>query len=67
MFSKPPTRALILSANGWEERMARAMGAQPLRKGEHPMRPRGLTAACGGADNRADGIAGKLCHFAKWP
>jgi hypothetical protein len=41
MFSKPPTRPCILSANSWEERMARAMGAQPLRKGEHPMRPRG--------------------------
>ena len=41
MFSDAPTRRLILSANSWEERMARAMGAQSLRKGEHPMRPRG--------------------------
>jgi hypothetical protein len=58
MFSDAPTRRLILSANSWEERM----GAQSLRKGEHPMRPRGP----GGADNRADGNAGKLCHFARW-
>ncbi len=41
MFSNAQTRPLILSANSWEERMARAMGAQSLRKGEHPMRPRG--------------------------
>ena len=41
MSSDAPTRRCILSANSWEERMARAMGAQPLRKGEHPMRPRG--------------------------
>jgi hypothetical protein len=41
MFSDAPTRRLILSANSWEERMARAMGARSLRKGEHPMRPRG--------------------------
>jgi hypothetical protein len=41
MFSNAPTRPCILSANSGEERMARAMGAQPLRKGEHPMRPRG--------------------------
>jgi predicted phage terminase large subunit-like protein len=41
MFSIAQTRHLTLSANSWEERMARAMGAQSLRKGEHPMRPRG--------------------------
>lgn len=40
MFSNPPIRSCILSANSWEERMARATGAQSLRKGEHPMRPR---------------------------
>jgi predicted phage terminase large subunit-like protein len=67
MFSNAQTRHLILSANGWEERMARAMGAQSLRKGEHPMRPRGPGGGFRWADNRADGFAGKLCHFAKWP
>ena len=41
MFSNAHARPVILSANGWEERMARTMGAQPMRKGEHPMRPRG--------------------------
>jgi hypothetical protein len=40
MFSDAPTRPCILSVNSWEERMARAMGAPRLRKGEHPMRPR---------------------------
>jgi hypothetical protein len=33
--------SLMLSANSWDERMARAMGTQPLRKGEHPMRSPG--------------------------
>jgi phage terminase large subunit-like protein len=41
MFSKPPTRRCVLSANSSAERMSRMMGAQSSRKGEHPMRPRG--------------------------
>ena len=41
MFSNAPTRRCILSVNSSAERMSRMMGAQSLRKGEHPMRPRG--------------------------
>jgi predicted phage terminase large subunit-like protein len=41
MFSNAPTRPCILSTNSSAERMIRAMGAQSMRKGEHPMRPRG--------------------------
>jgi predicted phage terminase large subunit-like protein len=40
MFSKAPARGCILQANSSADRMTRMMGAQSLRKGEHPMRPR---------------------------
>jgi predicted phage terminase large subunit-like protein len=40
MFSEAPTRPCILSANSSADRLARAMAGPPLRKGEHPMRPR---------------------------
>ena len=42
MFSTVPIKPCILGANSSAERMAYAFGAQPSRKGEHPMRPRGL-------------------------
>jgi predicted phage terminase large subunit-like protein len=41
MFSNAPTHACILSTNSSLDRLARAMGGPPSRKGEHPMRPRG--------------------------
>jgi predicted phage terminase large subunit-like protein len=38
----PTTKSIIIGAGGWEENLARALSHQtrPIRKGEHPLRPR---------------------------
>ena len=54
--SVPPKRVIILAANSFEDRLSRAIGGPPLRKGEHAMRPRSPGGAFRGRPGSGRGL-----------